>query len=161
MNEFLDPSQEILKHGTNLPHWQQPGAMQFVTFRLADAMPATQLRIWKEEYNTWQTHHPKPWTPTENQEYQKRFVWKLENWLDEGAGTCMFTEPALRVLLEETLMHDHGTRAVHHAWVIMPNHVHLLFTAHHPLELLMKSWKGLTAKKSGSAAFGRKAIATP
>ncbi|MES2440577.1 MAG: hypothetical protein V4584_16035 [Verrucomicrobiota bacterium] len=149
MSDFLDPARKIHQHGTKLPHWQQMDAMQFVTFRLADAMPATKLRIWKDEHETWKTLHPKPWSAAEETEHLERFVWKLENWLDEGAGSCLFAEPALRGLLEETLMHDEGTRVDHQAWVLMPNHVHLLFTARHPLELLMKSWKGITARKIG------------
>ncbi|RYD18572.1 MAG: hypothetical protein EOP88_22110 [Verrucomicrobiaceae bacterium] len=86
MSEFLDPSRKIHKHGEKLPHWDQSDAMQFVTFRLADAMPATKVRIWKDEHETWLKIHPKPWTPAQEQEHRRRFVWKLENWLDEGTG---------------------------------------------------------------------------
>lgn len=149
MREYLDPARKIQKHGAMLPHWQQDGAMQFVTFRLADAMPATKLRIWKDEYETWKTFHPKPWSESVEHEHLERFVWKLENWLDEGAGRCIFSDATIRALLEETLMHDQGTRVHFHSWVIMPNHAHLLFTAHHPLQLLMKSWKGVAARKVG------------
>lgn len=156
MTEFLDPSQEIRKHGDKLPHWQQPGVMQFVTFRLADAMPITKLRQWKEEHDTWMSVHPKPWSATETKEHEKRFVWKLENWLDEGSGSCLFAVAKARQIVEETLMHDHGTRAEHQAWVIMPNHVHLLFTAHHPIESLMKSWKGISARKIGRGSIWQK-----
>ncbi len=53
-------------------------------------------------------------------------------------------------------MHDHGTRAEHHAWVIMPNHVHLIFTAHEKLEILMKSWKGVSARKIGHGSIWQK-----
>jgi hypothetical protein len=128
MSEFLDPSEDILKHGFILPHWQQPDAMQFVTFRLGDAMPASKLRQWQEELVIWKIHHPKPWSLEVTRDYQKRFIWRLEHWLDEGAGCCLLAEEAARRPLAETLMHDHGTRAEHHAWVIMANHVHLLFT---------------------------------
>lgn len=156
MSEFLDPFEEILKHGKKLPHWQQPDCMQFVTFRLGDALPVEKLREWREEYGLWLTHHPKPWIPAELVEYRRRFVWKLEHWLDEGAGSCLLAEAPLRRCLEETLRHDHGTRAVHHAWVIMPNHVHLLFTAHEKLERLMKSWKGISARKIGRGSIWQK-----
>ena len=44
MADFLNESGEILKHGAKLPHWQQGEVMQFVTFRLGDAMPAGKLR---------------------------------------------------------------------------------------------------------------------
>ena len=82
MADFLNESGEILKHGVLLPHWQQGEVMQFVTFRLGDAMPATKLRQWKEELITWREHH---------------------------------------------------------AWVIMPNHLHLIFTPMNPLETLLKA----------------------
>lgn len=156
MSEFLDPSEEIQKHGAILPHWQQADAMQFVTFRLGDAMPADRLRGWKEEFLIWKTHHPKPWSPAVERDYQRRFVWKLERWLDEGAGSCLLAREELRQHLVETLMHDHGTRAEHQAWVIMPNHVHLLFTAHHPLEKLMQSWKGISARRIGRGGIWQK-----
>ncbi len=147
MSEFLDPNKEIRKHGAILPHWDQDNAMQFVTFRLADAMPATKLRIWKEEYAAWKTVHPKPWSPSVEQEHLERFVWKLENWLDEGSGSCLLSDSSLRDHLEETLMHDEGTRVVHHSWVIMPNHVHVLFEVGEvPMAKQMQQWKGATAR---------------
>ncbi|MEO0447167.1 MAG: hypothetical protein AAF191_13925 [Verrucomicrobiota bacterium] len=34
---FFEQSALIQKHGFRLPHWQQPGACSFVTFRLADS----------------------------------------------------------------------------------------------------------------------------
>jgi len=42
--------------------------------------------------------------------------------------------PEIRKMIEDTLMRDQGTRVHHHAWVIMPNHLHLLFTAQTNLE---------------------------
>lgn len=156
MNEFLDPSEDIQKHGTNLPHWQQSDAMQFVTFRLGDAMPREKLRQWKQGFAVWKFHHPKPWSTEVERDYQKRFIWRLEHWLDEGSGSCILAEKAVRLRLEETLMHDQGKKAEHHAWVIMPNHVHLLFTAHEPLERLMKSWKGVSSSKIGRGSIWQK-----
>jgi putative transposase len=156
MTEFLDPSEDIQKHGIDLPHWQQSDAMQFVTFRLGDAMPQDKLRQWKEEFAVWTFHHPKPWSPEVEKDYQKRFIWRLERWLDEGSGSCILAEEDVRGHLEGTLMHDHGTRADFHAWVIMPNHVHLLFTARHPLERLMKSWKGVSSHKIGRGSIWQK-----
>lgn len=156
MGEFLDPFEEIQIHGRKLPHWQQADAMQFVTFRLGDAMPQARLLEWKEEYKNWLAHHPKPWSPAEQQEYRKRFVWTLERWLDAGEGSCLLGEARCRQAVEETLMHDQGTRAEHHAWVIMPNHVHVLFAAHARLEVLIKSWKGISARKIGRGSIWQK-----
>ncbi len=156
MSEFFNPSGEILKHGEQLPHWQQGEVMQFVTFRLADSMPQSKLRQWKEELATWQHHHPKPWNSKTESEYHRRFTRRIEVWLDEGAGSCIFKEIEARQILENTLMRDQNFRVVHHAWVIMPNHAHLLFTPRAPLEKLMQSWKGVSARKIGKGSIWRK-----
>jgi type I restriction enzyme R subunit len=153
MSEFLDGSEEIQRHGGKLPHWQQGEVMQFVTFRLGDAMPATKLRQWKEECGIWLSHHPQPWTPEQEKEYHRRFTWKLESWLDDGAGSCIFSDPANRIALEEVLMCFQGERVEHHSWVIMPNHVHLLFTPLSPLEKLMQAWKGTSARRIGKGGI--------
>ena len=156
MSEYLDPSEEIQQHGKKLPHWQQSESMQFVTFRLGDAMPESTLRSWKEEHANGRQLYPQPWTPEREKEYHQRFTKKLEYLLDEGAGNCLLKDPRSREILEETLMHDQDIRAIHHAWVIMPNHVHLLFTAHIRLELLMKSWKGVSARRIGQGSIWQK-----
>jgi putative transposase len=42
-----------------------------------------------------------------------------------------------------------GDRYEHHAWVIMPNHVHLLFVPHVALEKLIQAWKSTSATRIG------------
>ena len=156
MSDFLHPDKNIQKHGEKLPHWQQGEVMQFVTFRLADSFPESKLRGWKEQRDTWLSLHPKPWSPSQEKEYHQRFTKALEHWLDQGSGSCLFKLPSNRLPLEQTLMHDQGTRAIHQAWVIMPNHVHLVFTPNFPLPDLMKSWKGVSARKIGLGSIWQK-----
>jgi hypothetical protein len=50
MPDFLNPYDVIQMHGATLPHWQQGPAYVFVTWRLADSLPANLLREWKTEY---------------------------------------------------------------------------------------------------------------
>ncbi len=156
MADFLNESGEILKHGHKLPHWQQGEAMQFVTFRLGDAMPAAKLRQWKEERDVWLAHHPKPWSPETEKEYHRRFTRQLEEWLDEGAGSCLLADQAHREIVQGVLMHYQGVKVEHHAWVIMPNHLHLIFTPKVPLETLMKAWKGTSAHRIGKGSIWQK-----
>lgn len=47
-SDFLNPDERIQKHGDKLPHWQQAEVMQFVTFRLGDALPKAKVDHWKE-----------------------------------------------------------------------------------------------------------------
>lgn len=139
-----------------MPHWQQNEVMQFVTFRLKDAMPMRRVREWREERALWLKQHPRPWDPTTEREYYRKFEDRLERWLDEGLGSCLLRGPECRLRLEEVLMTDHEDRAIHEAWVIMPNHVHLLFTPEAPLEQLMKSWKGISAHRIGQGSIWQK-----
>jgi hypothetical protein len=156
MGEFYNPEGITAKHGAKLPHWQQSEVMQFVTIRLGDAMPQGKLKQWKDEEQIWRQHHPEPWTEEVHRVYHRRFTQQLENWLDAGAGACWFADAEVRRILEETLMHDQGTRVVHHAWVIMPNHAHLIFTPHMALDALMKSWKGVSARRIGRGSIWQK-----
>ena len=156
MADFLNESGEIRKHGSKLPHWQQGEVMQFVTFRLGDSMPANKLRQWKEELAIWRAHFPKPWTPKQEMDYHQRFTWKLEHWLDEGSGSCLLGDSSNRKNVEDVLMHFQGERVEHHAWVIMPNHLHLIFTPLVPLEMLIKAWKGTSARRIGQGSIWQK-----
>jgi REP element-mobilizing transposase RayT len=107
------------------------------------------LQKWREERAVWIHLHPKPWSAEKEKEYHQRFTRKLEVWLDEGAGSCLFRDASRRRILEEVLMRFQGIRVEHHAWVIMPNHVHLLFSPKDSLEALMKGWKGTSARMIG------------
>ena len=156
MEGFFNPQGITARHGTRLPHWQQRGVMQFVTFRLGDAMPEDRLSQWKEDVAIWKRNHPEPWSDETLIEYHRRFTHALESWLDSGFGSCWLSDAKFRRVLEETLMRDHDSRAVHHAWVIMPNHVHLLFTPLAPLNVLMKTWKGVSARGIGKGSIWQK-----
>ncbi|WP_367872712.1 transposase [Luteolibacter sp. Populi] len=156
MSDFLDGADEIQKHGRDLPHWQQGEVMQFVTFRLGDSMPESKIRKWKEERLFFLNRYPKPWSAEQEADYHKRFTWKLEGWLDEGAGSCLLQNPANRQILSDILMRFQSERVDHQAWVIMPNHVHLLFTPAVPLETLIKAWKGTSAHRIGQGSIWQK-----
>jgi putative transposase len=148
-SEFYRPDQPVEKHGDDLPHWQQGEVMQFVTFRLGDALPREKIQLWLAQRKVWLTHHPKPWDPATETAYHKEFTWRLERWLDRGSGSCLLRDPSARDILSEMLMKFHGDRYEHHAWVIMPNHVHLLFVPHVPLENLIQAWKSNSARRIG------------
>ena len=118
---------EIKITARNLPHWRQTGATYFVTFRLADAVPATLLRQWKEELKTWLKFHPEPWDVRTEHEYQRRFQESREEWLDRGHGSCLFREESPAEIVAGALKHFQGTRGyLLDAFVVMPNHVHAL-----------------------------------
>ena len=49
----FDPGQPIDLHERNLPHWQQAGTTYFITFRLADSLPAGCLRELEADRLAW------------------------------------------------------------------------------------------------------------
>ncbi|GAA5116498.1 hypothetical protein JIN84_18885 [Luteolibacter yonseiensis] len=153
-SDYLKTERLIQKHGDKLPHWQQNEAMQFVTFRLGDALPLKKVRMWKEQRSDWILAHPKPWTAEVAREYEKRFTWRIEKWLDEGSGSCLLKDLAARNALAESLMRFQGERVRHEAWVIMPNHVHLLFMPLVPLPDLIEAWKVFPPDISAAGRFG-------
>lgn len=135
-------------HERNLPHWEQPGACYFITFRLADSLPATLLGQWREERKIWLRLNPPPWTARQEAEYERRFTQRQEDWLDAGHGQCHLRNPDLRALLLQSILKFDGTRYDVDAFVIMPNHVHLLWQLRENVKLPaeMKGLKGASAR---------------
>ena len=76
--------------------------------------------------------------------------------MDEGAGSCLLKDSSNREIVEKVLMCFQGERVKHHAWVIMPNHLHLVFTPMISIETLVKAWKGTTAHRIGQGSIWQK-----
>ncbi len=132
----------------NLPHWGLDGAVVFVTFRLADSLPASLLAEWQEEKNAWLARHPEPWTSEEEREYSTIFSNRMEQWLDKGHGACILARQDCRKVVSDALEHFNGMRYRLHSYVVMPNHVHVLLDLpkRDDLSRVLHSWKSFTAK---------------
>jgi REP element-mobilizing transposase RayT len=146
---YLNPEGKIRKSGDGLPHWQQGKVMQFVTFRLEDSLPRSLMDDWAEQRSRWLLENPEPWTDDVRAEYHRKFSRQFERWLDQGMGACLFADSDARKVLTDCLMRFEGERVMHQAWVIMPNHVHLLFSPRVPLEKLIQGWKSHSARTLG------------
>lgn len=117
-----------------LPHFDAPGTRQFITYRLADAMPATRWSEWEAFL-----------TLKDDLEKQRR----IEGYLDKGYGKCYLRNPRIANLVQENLWHHDGLKYRLLAWVIMPNHVHVVIEmANVPLGEIVKSWKSYTSKEA-------------
>lgn len=147
---FYNPDSETQITHNHLPHWEQMGATYFVTFRLADSVPAEALKAYVRERNEWLAKHPQPpWPPEIEREYRKKFTGRFERWLDRGYGACHLRMPECSRIVEGALRHFEGEKCRVHSWVIMPNHVHILVSTIGEVALseLVKSWKGFTARQ--------------
>lgn len=127
-----------------LPHRDEPGLTQFVTFRLADALPAALRSEWAALWDI-------------EDERQRRK--ELEACLDKGHGECHLRRSDVAQLVEDALRHFHGPTAADcksaaaryelRAWVVMPNHVHVLFKVDTvPMSKILEDWKRYTAKEA-------------
>ena len=145
---FFDPGHDIEIKQHRLPHWQQGEAWVFVTWRLADSLPKAKLDNWTEERRIWLSHHPEPWDEMTENEYHKRFSRQIDEWLDQGSGSCLLKSPANAQIVADALRHFDEERYQLASFVVMPNHVHVLFRPFENCSLaeILKSWKGFTAR---------------
>ena len=117
-----------------LPHRDEPGLIQFVTFRLADAFPAELRSEWEALFVI--------------EDDRKRRI-ELEAYLDRGHGGCHLRQIHIGQMVEDALRFFPNDRYELRAWVVMPNHVHVLFLVQaEPMWRVLDSWKSYTAKEA-------------
>jgi putative transposase len=117
-----------------LPHRDEPGLVQFVTFRLIDTFPEALRQEWE---HLWKIEN----------ERERRT--ELEAYLDKGHGECHLRKPELAKLVEDAFKKFHGTRYELRAWVVMSNHAHVLFQVNAmPMSEILETWKKHTAGKA-------------
>ncbi len=117
---------EVERRRRNLPHWEQKGCTYFLTWRLADSVPESVWRPWVDERKLFLESHPKPWDASVQKAFNTQFTRRMEDWLDAGHGSCALRSPEVRRIVEEALRFFQGQRYELNAWVLMPNHVHVL-----------------------------------
>jgi REP element-mobilizing transposase RayT len=114
-----------------LPHFDAPHVTQFVTFMLYDAFPVARRREWES-------------IRFERNESLRRH--QLEAWLDRGHGDCWLSRRDVAECVEENIRAEEGLSYRLQAWMVMPNHVHLVVDVWDtPLSKLLNLWKGRSA----------------
>jgi REP element-mobilizing transposase RayT len=138
MNKHVGPRASRPHRGWHergyLPHFDGGAVAQMITFRLADSLP----REVCERIAAISANLP------------DRYL-RLEKLIDQGRGCCMLGDPGNANVVRDALAHFDGERYQLLAWVIMPNHVHVLIEqgTGYPLENLVHSWKSFTSKAIG------------
>ena len=117
----------------NLPHWHPEERTFFVTWRLAGSLPkgfAGHLRKWSREPG-------------------KQFL-NADRKLDAAStGPLWLNDPEIAGYAERTI--QRGAELGHYvlrAYVIMPNHVHVLLDPLVPLQRLTSGIKGVSAREA-------------
>jgi len=137
--EIGGPGSEPYWHSRGyLPHFEDAGKIQHVTFHLADSLPKAVLEGWDAEIKN---------LPPDKQVLDR--IKRVEAWMDAGHGSCVLREPEIARMVQNSLLWFDGQRYRLLAWVIMPNHVHVLFQVLNgwTVAKIVASWKKFTARK--------------
>jgi len=148
-NHFLDTQKEIDKRKQKLPHWQQGDCWVFVTWRLGDSLPQSKIQKWKKEKQRWLEKYPKPWDEEVTRKYYQQFDETVEAWLDQGMGSCCLAQKQNAKIVADSLLYFHGERYELSDFVVMPNHVHVLFRPLNGWKMsdILQTWKSFTSRK--------------
>ena len=136
--ELFDPQAGVRITAGNLPHWYQPGATYFITFRTDDSMPVEVAELWYRRRDDWLSRHgidPKArnWSAklrslpdAQQREFHETFSREFLEHLDKGHGECVLKRKELAQIVADSLWHFDGDRYHMGDFVVMPNHVHVL-----------------------------------
>ena len=103
-----------------------------ITFDLADSLPRELLDDWLRARDAFMAANPSPWDNLTEARYHSQFSDKLDEHLDAAHGSCALSEPRLAQIVADPLHHFDGRRYDLWSYVIMPNHVHVLFMLRAP-----------------------------
>ena len=151
-----DPEGETSITWQTLPHWRQFGVTYFVTSRLADSLPSWVMQQWREERLHWLLRHGvrseaahDSLSPSKQREFKRIFTARWHQRLDAGYGGCVLKEAEVAQALAEEFTKGHSLDYWLDAWVIMPNHFHVLVAPFQRTSLssIQQRWKGASAKR--------------
>src|SRR5437867_693994 len=112
-----------------LPHLKREGGTYFVTFRQAGTLPKEVLLRFKQEREAIIQQAIAAKRPLTWHEQEELFRWysnRVDKYLDAGHGTCYLRDPALADLVADAIQFFKGQRYELRAWVVMPNHAHVV-----------------------------------
>ena len=136
-----------------LPHYDAGGKCQMITYRLADSLPQELLKNGSAGFQPAY----KDLSLQEKVEHCK----KIETLLDTGYGSCILKKPPIAQKVVNAWKFFDGERYDLIAYVVMPNHVHVLINTYKEFTLksVVHSWKSFTSNEikkclsAGSAGF--------
>jgi REP element-mobilizing transposase RayT len=135
---FFDPLAPTTVYQRHLPHWQQENALYFITFRTADSLPHHVRATWIDDRDRWLRSRgvdvaAPGWrrrldslSSQDRRTYAATFGRFWQRQLDACHGSCPLRSDELRMIVSKSLLHFDGQRYSIVAFVIMPNHVHVL-----------------------------------
>jgi len=121
-----------------LPHFDSPYVIQHITRRLADSLPHAVLEKMQAEAAT----------VADDGKRKAELRRRIETYLDAGHSSCLLQKPEIAACVVDTWHRFDGERYHLLAWVVMPNHCHVLIEPLEgvPLGKIVLSWKNHTAR---------------
>lgn len=158
---FFDPAADTTVARRHLPHWEQENAYYFLTFRTADSLPAGVHADWLADRHRWlQSHGIDPLSEgcsarieqlpfAQRREFTARFAGFWHRQLDACRGACRLRDPTLRRMVVESIVCFDRERYSLVAFVVMPNHAHVLagMNGRGVLRDICRSWKHFSATR--------------
>jgi REP element-mobilizing transposase RayT len=122
-----------------LPHFDGRELPQFLSLHLFDSIPAAVLERWKRELNSKKSL-------ADRILLQRR----IERFLDQGFGGAFMKDYGVATMIQNVLLGSDGEDYRLWAWVVMPNHIHMLATRFESCTLAetMQSLKSITSHKA-------------
>ena len=129
----------------HLPHVSQRQKLYAVTFRLHDSLP-------KDVTLSYMNECTARYGEKEPDFKSKREILlhkKMMEYMDMGHGECLLKYPDVRIIIEEAFRYVHDKMALVHAYVIMPNHIHIVLETKEEVKIqeVMHNLKRYTASK--------------
>lgn len=120
-----------------LPHWDFAKSIQAITFRLADSVPKNVILKWKQELSSI----------ADDSLREKELHRRIAKYEDAGYGETILADKDCATFVQDKLIANHGISYKLIAWVIMPNHVHVLIRIldGYSLSPIIQQWKGASA----------------
>jgi REP element-mobilizing transposase RayT len=136
----------------HLPHYDVAGGTYFVTACLAGSIPTVGMASLRRQADI-RCRMPRP-AGLSSAAWKMRIACEAfaanEEWLDGHPAVRWLADARLAAVVRCELMRESGSRYDLHAFVIMPSHVHMLFTPR-------RSWSGCQ-RLSGQRCGPRSAI---
>ena len=116
MFKLFDPNSDFqIIAGSNLPHWFQPQATYFITFRTEDSLPRHIAQQWYAKRSAWLAQHgistsmpnwkdklaelPEGLRKNFHQTFSQQYM----EYLDKGLGACVLKQPRLAKIVADNL----------------------------------------------------------
>ncbi len=125
-----------------IPHLEDPSKVQLITWRTEDSLP---------KHLPSELEHELSLLPEGEKKRQKAV--RAERILNKGLGQCELKDPQIGGIVRDALLFGNGTDYDLLAWVVMPNHVHVLahLSPGNDLARQLQRWKSFTSHEINRA----------